>query len=98
MFVDNITIKYAQLERQFAWIPCKLYLPFPFDIVLVRTVCQKTVSAWYNGRCWDGYKLGKLQVVSWRRIYLDKVENERQKKDRKSYARVPTRGADDWQE
>ena len=98
MFVDNTTIKYAQLEKRFVWIPCKLYLPFPFDIVLVRTACNKTVSAWYNGRCWDGYKLKHHVVVSWRRIYLDKVENERQKKDRKGYEGIQKRGVDDRQE
>lgn len=47
------------------WIKISEALPLPFDLVDVRTP-KKTVSAWWDGKQWDGYRLREEdEVLEW---------------------------------
>lgn len=73
ILVDNVKIRYTDLEKRFPdWISIRLYLPFPYDLVIVQTACKREILAWFNGDSWDGYKLKKTYVIlRWKRSFRE---------------------------
>lgn len=45
------------------WISAKEYLPYPYDLVVVKTDKDHTWNAWYDGEFWDGYRLTNNETV-----------------------------------
>lgn len=70
LIVDEISVKYTTLERQYPnWISVEIYVPQPFDLVLVETSGKRRYVAWFTGTNWDGYKMKPTDIIlRWKRV------------------------------
>jgi hypothetical protein len=50
------------------WTDAAKYLPYDYDLVLVKTKGKKTTGAWSYGSHWDGRKIDNSdEILYWKR-------------------------------
>ena len=56
------------------WVDAAKFLPYDFDLVLLRTDQDKTLPGWISASHWDGYRVtSDHKVLFWKRQYGNAV-------------------------